>query len=443
MPMSSRYGVQTVCLVCVLLFVFALMVSWLVDHDAACQSSGTGFRRLGRLRYLWYRSRCAWISDARGARHHEALASAMSVARFVETEARPHGVVTVLDARSLKPDALFEAVRNAPMNAVLIRHAFHIAEDVEAVARSLPATTRSYSANDGQFPAPPTCAPSGPRLVRRAGVLRLPDLLLPSSKLTDFNIFHAVPAVSERVLERRHVSCHGRFMRGSVEAQLMARITGGYGRPSAGIYDVKGSVGGHSALDRRLVAALLRGNRRIFSAGRVAASIQFHSHASTWFALTHGRKAWWLGPSSLALELSAYGNVASACTYLDHLHHTPDPRVELLVQEAGDILLFGEGVSHATCNLNASLGIGIQMGYSKARHLSINGTLYCTAKDARRGTHQSDAEQKLRDHVGINSSTTSRSRTDSGRGSSASQNQRRSTSVGCVRLSGQLGALPT
>ena len=38
-----------------------------------------------------------------------------------------------------------------------------------------------------------------------------------------------------------------------------------------------------------LAAMLSRGHRRIFSAGRAGASVQFHEHSATWFALTHGR----------------------------------------------------------------------------------------------------------------------------------------------------------
>ena len=66
---------------------------------------------------------------------------------------------------------------------------------------------------------------------------------------------------------------------------------------------------------------------------------------------------------------------------------------------------------HATCNLNASLGVGIQMGYTRARHLSVNGTLHCTAAAARHGSEQLAA---------------------------ASSSSRRSRSA-CVPLSGSLG----
>lgn len=96
-------------------------------------------------------------------------------------------------------------------------------------------------------------------------------------------------------------------------------------------------AGGGSSLQPAVARLLSRGMRRIFSAGRAGAAVQFHEHGTTWFALTHGRKAWWLGPPNLSLELASFGRGASACSYLALPQSSPDGRVSLVVQEAGEV----------------------------------------------------------------------------------------------------------
>merc|ERR1719335_1521379 len=96
-------------------------------------------------------------------------------------------------------------------------------------------------------------------------------------------------------------------------------------------------------------------------------------HSATWAALTHGRKAWWLGPARLATSFNSMGNdddATSPCNYLEHGRARPHPDVKFVVQEPGEILIFGEGVSHATCSLEPSIMVGNQMGYYSVPYLS-------------------------------------------------------------------------
>eukprot|EP00966_Prymnesium_polylepis_P044138 1023221-Prymnesium_polylepis.1 len=366
---SQMTTAACVAVTCVLTVTAA--ARWLSDQDAACRSSSHS-SRIRKLRTLYHQHRCAWIREDGGLRHATAAQSARSASRFVAEAAWPPTSVPVLDARALSPKRLIDAVRTAPMNAVLLQHAFSAAESLETVVRSSRAVRTTYSANNGRFPSPPACGrPAAPS--RLAGTLRLTDLLASTAGTTDFNIFHAVPAAA---LSRRE-NCHGEFANGTVEARLMAEVLDAPGSRASG-----------------LAATLNRGHRQIFSAGRAGASVQFHEHAFTWFALTHGRKAWWLGPASIARQLTAYGGGASTCTYLPTV---PDARVAFIVQGPGEILLFGEGVAHATCNLNASLGVGIQMGYTRNGQLALDSALHCTAERVANG-YGTLQELDQRDH---------------------------------------------
>lgn len=99
--------------------------------------------------------------------------------------------------------------------------------------------------------------------------------------------------------------------------------------------------------------------------------------------------------------------------------------------------MFGEDVAHATCNLNASVGVGIQMGYTRERRITRNGTLHCTAASARHGTTQSRVESELQEWRRGHRPRRSKGReagTTSTIGGIAWEGE-----SGCVRLTGRLG----
>ena len=125
-------------------------------------------------------------------------------------------------------------------------------------------------------------------------------------------------------------------------------------------------------VDKEARAKWFRGaGRRILSIGAKGAGIQFHQHAPTWLALAKGRKAWWVGPASAAIELAALGNNASAPATCSYLAARPHPALRLIIQEPGDVIMLGEFVAHATCNLEESMGFGAQMGYYETRWIDL------------------------------------------------------------------------
>jgi len=112
----------------------------------------------------------------------------------------------------------------------------------------------------------------------------------------------------------------------------------------------------------------------------VGTSVQFHQHSATWFALTHGRMAWWLAPPSLANALQDMANAPGgemACMYLSEKTRRPHPSVTFVVQKPGEIIIFGEGVAHASCALELSLGVGMEMGYTNVPYFGARGLLLC------------------------------------------------------------------
>jgi hypothetical protein len=135
----------------------------------------------------------------------------------------------------------------------------------------------------------------------------------------------------------------------------------------------------HALLDALLQSALgpetqrwTRGaQRRILSIGAKAGGIQFHAHEPTWLALIKGLKVWWVGPAWAAAELAELGNNASAPAACRYLSQRPHPALRMLVQRPGDIVILGEFVSHATCNLEDSLAVGAQLGFYGTRHMDL------------------------------------------------------------------------
>jgi hypothetical protein len=128
---------------------------------------------------------------------------------------------------------------------------------------------------------------------------------------------------------------------------------------------------GDAALPLRLRRAMRRGWRPVLAIGAQGSGIQFHAHAPTWFALTHGVKAWWIGPVRAARELVQQGNNATASSTCAYLDRRPHPELRLVIQKPGDVLFFGEWVPHATCNLEDTIGVGYQMGFYKTAHANF------------------------------------------------------------------------
>lgn len=114
--------------------------------------------------------------------------------------------------------------------------------------------------------------------------------------------------------------------------------------------------------------------RRILSIGARGAGTQFHTHGPTWLALVRGVKLWWLGPAWTANELIVLGNNASApatCAWLAAARGRPHPAVRIVVQRAGDVLVVGEQVVHATCDIEDSMAVGAQMGFYDSRWMDL------------------------------------------------------------------------
>jgi len=188
------------------------------------------------------------------------------------------------------------------------------------------------------------------------------DLLAPTT-VTDLHFFAA--ALAPQAMHVRS-SCGGREPNSPWSCDCVRGAAGPL-RPPPGVklsvwlyMETVRTVGGAGALG----AALDRGMRPIFSVLPRATGVHFHQHAGTWFALTHGTKVWWLGRNEdfdalVGAAADASGAPVSPCSYLGH----PPPRSRVVVQRAGEVLFFGEGVLHATCAVETSIGVGNQMGF--------------------------------------------------------------------------------
>eukprot|EP00928_Gymnodinium_smaydae_P056754 TRINITY_DN4007_c0_g1_i2.p1 TRINITY_DN4007_c0_g1~~TRINITY_DN4007_c0_g1_i2.p1 ORF type:complete len:495 (+),score=61.47 TRINITY_DN4007_c0_g1_i2:30-1514(+) len=114
-----------------------------------------------------------------------------------------------------------------------------------------------------------------------------------------------------------------------------------------------------SGSERR--AALLQdfAARPLFSLGVPGSGVPRHDgHWETWHALLRGSKAWWLGPPDPP-EASVWDH---PCDFRSIETPAPlPPRVSFCVQQAGEVLYFGEGITHSNCVLeNFTLGVGAQ-----------------------------------------------------------------------------------
>lgn len=105
--------------------------------------------------------------------------------------------------------------------------------------------------------------------------------------------------------------------------------------------------------------------RHIFTAARQGSEVPNNNHEESWLALLAGRKAWWLTDPSTELseDAQAFDGWRHPCAALAAAEagkQTP-LGVVLCVQEAGEVLYFGNRANHATCNLDAFvLGAGGQ-----------------------------------------------------------------------------------
>lgn len=316
-----------------------------------------------RIQFPQYLCRQIRAAPERSASNEElrgdgtAVAALEGITRYWAQPTR-HTDVPVLDAANLRgrkgADVLLRTVANAPQHAVLVRNAFTPPEAGLAalIQRS---GTRFYAAGTCHDQVASQACQADGTWSRRSGAQMLGEALGP--RPTDFHIFHASPQQEGRGFLGM---CRGRFDAGTVERLLLDTVL----QPPTAREDATART---PRLDPGIGRILGRGNRHIFTAMRPAASVQFHTHGATWFALTHGRKMWWLGPPQMAESLNSVGSskpFPPACAYLSEPSARLDARVRQVVQQPGDILVFGEGVPHATCALNASLGVGMQMGYS-------------------------------------------------------------------------------
>lgn len=102
--------------------------------------------------------------------------------------------------------------------------------------------------------------------------------------------------------------------------------------------------------------------RRIVSVGPAGSATFFHSHEETWLALLSGAKAWWVGQAgqqSMDDQLIAHDpcNLLSSNELFDEVQ----ANLSFCIQLPGDLVYFGTGQPHATCNLLPfTLGFGAQ-----------------------------------------------------------------------------------
>lgn len=105
--------------------------------------------------------------------------------------------------------------------------------------------------------------------------------------------------------------------------------------------------------------ALLRdfAERPILSIGVEGSMVPRHpEHPETWHALLQGTKAWWLGPPG-----TSFGALEDPCGYLGLGQAALPDNVHFCVQQAGEVLYFGQGVEHSVCSVERFvLGVGAQ-----------------------------------------------------------------------------------
>eukprot|EP00929_Paragymnodinium_shiwhaense_P072915 TRINITY_DN37017_c0_g1_i2.p1 TRINITY_DN37017_c0_g1~~TRINITY_DN37017_c0_g1_i2.p1 ORF type:complete len:665 (-),score=135.62 TRINITY_DN37017_c0_g1_i2:231-2192(-) len=121
--------------------------------------------------------------------------------------------------------------------------------------------------------------------------------------------------------------------------------------------------GGVAVAGTEVAAELLAGfdARPIFSLGLKGSATMYHRHLETWQYLLAGKKAWWL-TSGDALPEGSGGDPCVALSVLPPPPKRGSTRQPLFcVQEAGEMLYFGDQLNHATCNFeDFALGFGAQ-----------------------------------------------------------------------------------
>jgi hypothetical protein len=274
------------------------------------------------------------------------------------------------------------------MGAAIITNAFQVSANLSWTW--VKTGTNQYLANNGFFDFFHGPACSGDRrsafCSRRSQIsnVTISDYL--AENPTDFHIFQASPTFEASITQ--HACQKDKLQFGSIEDVLMKAVLGE-------------NALGKSFLDSSITSVLSQGLRPIFSAAHEAVGVNFHMHSATWAALTHGRKAWWLGPATLATTFNSMGNnelATSPCKYLGH--ERPHPDVKFVVQEPGEILIFGEGVSHATCTLEPSIMVGNQMGFydvpylTSGRPVCKSQTLFGMGSFCGQGQAHSHGEQR-------------------------------------------------
>jgi len=370
------------------------------DFEQAClvQRSWSQLLSWWIALYLGPPGACTTIRNKRSDRYLEFQAAQSSVHRFAASEPRgvdislTHHGLPRISAASVSAsggvERLMAAIAAARFHAVVITDAFAVRTPLHAL--TVMAGARRYTANNGRFASQHACNQTS-MAPRRASLVSLDDLFGSGApNPSDMHIFHAVPhgklAGPRRAKGRDKAAAQqcqkSAFEPGSVESLLL---------------DATVLQGNGTQVSRQLSRLLRRGRRRIFTAMRAAMSIQFHDHEATWFALTHGRKAWWLGAQDSAPMWRALGSgrhLFSACEYLHLPRNRPDPDLGFLVQEAGEIIIFGEGVAHATCALEDSLGVGIQMGFSESPFITESEQLRCRPLREGETRRAPDAEKR-------------------------------------------------
>jgi hypothetical protein len=270
-----------------------------------------------------------------------------------------------------------EMLAKSPLSAVVIRRAFDVEKDIPlSLLADQPGT---FSLNNGFYGyedvngeaerklaescSVPATAPFRNR-ARKCDHVQLKDYFSDDVQATDFHMFYATRG------EADEPSCywpqHTSYPPGSIFETLAQAVLGDSPR--------------NTTLGRNMRKILWSGLRPIATGMRPGTSFPFHGHEATWFALTHGRKAWWIGPPRLTSHLAMLGSdehwfQQKTCEYLQQ---HPHPEVTRFVQEPGDIIIFGEQVPHATCALLPSFGFGNQMGFYPEPYLNLFASRICT-----------------------------------------------------------------
>eukprot|EP00747_Dinoflagellata_sp_TGD_P135334 gnl/TRDRNA2_/TRDRNA2_175447_c7_seq11.p1 gnl/TRDRNA2_/TRDRNA2_175447_c7~~gnl/TRDRNA2_/TRDRNA2_175447_c7_seq11.p1 ORF type:complete len:378 (+),score=24.07 gnl/TRDRNA2_/TRDRNA2_175447_c7_seq11:38-1171(+) len=299
-----------------------------------------------------------------------------SVNSFLGNKSSVPPEVQELEAEGLTLKKLQEAIVRSEMGAVVIRRAFTTPVDM-----SLAWIQQHSSSKSKQFTLKNNymnpmlwdrkCGPSAAELNfttrerKKKGVTIAS--YLSSTEPTDYHIFETPGKSCYKPNEELGWNfSHWKFLAAADHLERLAL----------------GKLGNkNQRLDISIRRALSVGVRPIFSVDRPLTGVAFHVHSATWLALTHGRKAWWLGPEHLAGTLKSLGSNATATSPCQYLKKRPHPKLKFILQDAGDIIVFGTDVSHATCSLETSVGIGKQVGFQAVPYLSLDRRVNTSCKN--------------------------------------------------------------